>query len=146
LKNIVQVRQKYKSSLRKDHLEEMILKKREKVFEKNEEISHLEITAEKLKLPPQYVQNNLDVNILNINLIQNISLDYIFTLIESPDLNPIKLGIFLFKTLISQINNSSMIDLYNKKFLHTFQKILDMYTPVESVVVSDDLYGYLFFI
>ena len=50
MKNIVEARQNYKLSLRKEKIDEFILKRREKMLEKGEEKSLLEINPENLNL------------------------------------------------------------------------------------------------
>jgi len=48
-------------SLRKEDINEIIFKKREKALEQNEEISHLEINPDNLKLSSDYFKMNIKV-------------------------------------------------------------------------------------
>ncbi len=67
-KNILKIRENHKLSLRKEDINEIIFKKREKALEKNEEISHLEINPENLKLSSDYFKMNINVYDLYLNI------------------------------------------------------------------------------
>lgn len=60
--------------------------------------------------------------------------------LSSNNLNSIKVGIYYFKNYLNDITNQKLLDLYHKGYLNTLQKILELYFPVESVVVYTNIY------
>ena len=63
--------------------------------------------------------------------------------LSSNNLNSIKVGIYYFKNYLNDITNQKLLDLYYKGYLNILQKILELYYPVESVVVNTNIYEFL---
>lgn len=66
IRNIVEERQNYKLSLRKEKIDEFILRRREKVLGKGDDKSQLEIIAENLNLTSDILNRNF-TTIVNIS-------------------------------------------------------------------------------
>ncbi len=120
-------------TLRKEALDSMILKKREKVLDKNDLFKNLEITPENLKISNENIISNPKV--IFILKIKEIRIEKILSFLSSVDLNQIKLGIYYAKIFTENLQLQRMREIYNEGILKRLQTVISLWFPVEQVVV-----------